>query len=134
MKEGNTIILNFTTMKVSNLKSPKGNDAPNQFLIENVYRVSIIFNEPQNDLLNNNNLYKTKDNKYQYTISSGFLFQSYESLVCFIDYAGRMFIDERYYKYSKTTSKYLSIFLKRTSKEIEKEIKEGKIRLCEIEQ
>lgn len=96
--------------------------------------VTVTFDTPQNDLFNNDNLYKTQDNKYQYTIcSGGELFQSYMSLVCFVDYTdtGRIFIDKRFYKYKKTF-KYLSIFLGMTSQEIEKDIKEDKIRLCEI--
>lgn len=121
--------------KVKNLESPRsGKTVSNQFEI-NVYNQMLFFKEKQHDLLRDYNYrYFGDTREHSYIVSSGRLFQSYNSLVCFIDYAGRKFIDERFYKYSRTTSKYLSVFLGRGSKEIEKLIKAGEIRLCRIYQ
>lgn len=116
-------------LKVKNMKSHAGNDVPNQFIIT-ANNVSVIFDTKQ-DFCNDTE-YKCADGKYQYEISSCSVFQSYNALVCIRDYVGRIFIDERYYQYSKTTSKYLSQFLGMDSKEIAKAIKDGKIYLCEI--
>lgn len=119
-------------MKVSNLKSSKGNNVPNQFEITGALHVRILFDKPQEDL-KDMAYCRTKEEEHQYT-GSGRLFQSYDSLVCFVNHTGNIFIDERYYKYSNTTSRYLSVFLERDSKEIAKDIKSGDIRLCEIVQ
>jgi len=67
-------------------------------------------------------------------ISAGDVFQSYDSLVAIIDWRGSKYVDHRYYKYSKTTSKYLSQFFGMAPKEIEMGIKTCGIQLCEIEQ
>jgi len=104
--------------------------ANNQFTVP-VNRQTLTFKEPQSDLLRNDNL-RHKDGLYTYTISSGTLFQSYNVIVAFTSYCGNHFIDERYYKYSKTTSKYLSEFFGLTAKEIAKAITSGDIRLCII--
>jgi hypothetical protein len=103
----------------------------NNKLIVPVQRQSLTFKEPQSDLFRDNNL-KHKDGLYTYTISSGKIFQSYQTIVAFTSYCGNHFIDERYYKQSKTTSKYLSEFLGSNAKEIAKAIKSGDIRLCII--
>ena len=104
--------------------------ANNQFIVP-VKRQSLTFKEPQGDLFRDNNL-RHKDGLYTYTISSGKIFQSYQTIVAFTSYCGNHFIDERYYKYSKTTSKYLSEFLGSNAKEIAKAITSGDIRLCII--
>lgn len=104
--------------------------APNQFTVP-VQKQSLTFTEHQSDLFRDNNL-RQKDGLYTYTISSGKIFQSYQAIVAFTSYCGNHFIDERYYKYSKTTSKYLSEFFGLSAKEIAKAIKSGDIRLCLI--
>jgi len=109
-----------------------GKPVANQFVIK-ANRIPVYFEKKQVDLLAVCNYSHYNQNFGNcYNISSGNLFQSYESIVALIDYAGRKFIDHRYYKYSKTTSKYLSQFFDMTSKEIEQGIKAGEIRLCEI--
>jgi len=121
-------------MKVRNLTGRTGKPVANQFVIK-ANRIPVYFEEKQRDLLRSCNYSHYNQNFcHCYSISSGGIFQSYESLVALIDYAGRKFVDHRYYKYSKTTSKYLSQFFGTTSKEIEQGIKAGVIRLCEIEQ
>jgi hypothetical protein len=104
--------------------------ALNQFTVQ-VQKQPLTFTEPQSDLFRDGNL-RHKDGLYTYTISSGKIFQSYQTVVAFTSYCGNHFIDERYYKYSKTTSKYLSEFLGSSAKEIAKAIKSGDIRLCSI--
>jgi len=104
--------------------------ANNQFTVP-VNRQSLTFKEPQSDLFRDDNL-RHKGGVYTYTISSGKIFQSYNAIVAFTSYCGNHFIDERYYKYSKTTSKYLSEFLGSNAKEIAKAITSGDIRLCII--
>jgi hypothetical protein len=61
------------------------------------------------------------------------IFQSYRSLIALYD-NNKIIINEDYYKYSRTTSKYLSLFLDRTSKEIAKDIKENRILLYSNEE
>ena len=52
-------------------------------------------------------------------------FQSYDSIIVKIDIEGNVFLDEKYYNYSNTTSKCRNLFLNKTSKEIDKSIKSG---------
>jgi hypothetical protein len=89
-------------MKVENMTSNNGNKIANQFII-----------------------YDT-DNNSTY-------FQSYNSIIiqkieneCFI------YLDEKYWNYSKTTSKYRNKFLNMTTKEIENAIKDNTILLINL--
>lgn len=79
-------------MIVSNMRSSRGNDVPNQFTIRSEF---------------------------------GTTFQSYRSIIAFIDNTGKVTLDEYYWNYSRTTSKYLSLFLDSTTIETKKRIKEG---------
>lgn len=79
-------------MIVSNMRSAKGNDVPNQFTI-------------QSEL--------------------GNTFQSYKSIIAFVDRTGKVTLDEYYWNYSRTTSKYLSMFLNSSTLETKKNIKDG---------
>lgn len=84
-------------VKVSNLKSDKGNTIPNQFEIE------------------------TKDGLY---------FQSYNAIIVFIDKKNsQWYFDEYYWNYSRTTSKYRNVFLGWSTKDCLENIKNGKIKL-----
>ncbi len=119
-------------MRVTNMTGRTGKPVANQFVIK-ANKIPVYFEEKQSDLLRYGNYTHYKQGfGHCYSISSGDLFQSYKSTVALIDYVGRKFIDHRYYKYSKTTSKYLSQFFEMTSEEIEQAIKAGDIRLCEI--
>ena len=63
-------------------------------------------------------------NQFILWTESGKVFQSYNSIiVAIVD--GIVYLDEVYYNYSRTTSKYRNQFLRRTTKEIEQRIKEG---------
>ena len=85
-------------MIVSNMVSSKGNDVPNQFIID------------------------SKD---------GRTFQSYRSIIANIK-DGKVTLDEYYWNYSRTTSKYLSIFLGSSTIETKKAIKEGRYTLANL--
>ena len=89
-------------MKVTNMTSNKGNKIANQFII-----------------------YDDNDNKY---------FQSYNSIIVKIDNffknsdglpLSSISLDEKYWNYSTTTSKYRNIFLEETTKETQKKIDQG---------
>ena len=89
-------------MKVENMTSNNGNKIANQFIIYD------------------------DDNDCTY-------FQSYDSIIvqkieneCFI------YLDEKYWNYSKTTSKYRNKFLNMTTKEIENGIKDNTILLINL--
>ena len=81
-------------MRVKNMTSPNGNFVANQFII-----------------IDNNATY----------------FQSYNSIIAKIEMvegSKKVFLDEYYYNYSRTTSKYRNLFLGEVTKDIEKKIKE----------
>ncbi len=85
-------------MKVSNMQSRKGNDVPNQFEMIDNFGV-----------------------KY---------FQSYKSIIAKIEHlreglGTRITLDEYYWNYSRTTSKYLSMFLNECTGDIKKKIEDG---------
>ena len=65
-------------MRVENMRSPKGNQVPNQFIIW------------------------TDEGRY---------FQSYRTIIAFIDNNNNVFLDEDSWDYSRTTGKYRNIFL-----------------------
>jgi len=83
-------------MLVKNMTSNNGNKVPNQFIIE--------------------------DDNATY-------FQSYNSMIVKIEDNGslpdKVYLDETYYNYSRTTSKYRNIFLNMTTKDIDAKIKSG---------
>lgn len=90
-------------MKVENMTSSNGNKVANQFII-------------------------TDDNGYKY-------FQSYDSLIVKIEDDGVMsitYLDEIYWNYSKTTSKYRNIFLNETTKETQEKITNGEYHLTNL--
>jgi hypothetical protein len=81
-------------MRVKNMTSPNGNFVANQFII-----------------IDNNATY----------------FQSYNSIIAkieMIEGTKKIFLDEYYYNYSRTTSKYRNLFLGEITKDIERKIKE----------
>lgn len=104
-----------------------GKPISNQFILD-ARNVTLTFKQAQGDLTNP---YKADNGDCQHIVSSGEIFQSYRSNVAFISYRGQKFINRKFYKYSNTTSKYLAKFFNSNSKEIEKDITNGNIRLCE---
>ena len=86
-------------MRVENMRSPNGNQVPNQFIIW------------------------TDEGKY---------FQSYRSIIAFVDNNNNIFLDEDYWDYSRTTSKYRNIFLKENTEQTKYSIKTGEYELTEL--
>lgn len=85
------------------------------------------------------NLINARGNKVanQYTIynSNCTMFQSYNSIIVkttFEDGKRVVYLDEYYWNYSKTTSKYRSQFLGESTKETEAKIKSGEYKLINL--
>lgn len=95
-------------MKVENMLSLKGNKIANQFIIRDRQGLSY--------------------DKY---------FQSYDSIIVKIyikegDTEYSTELDEHYWDYSKTTSKYRNLFLCESTKEIKAKIKSGEYKLVDL--
>lgn len=77
-----------------------------------------------------NNLLSSSGNKVanQFVIETDnkIYFQSYNSMIACVE-KSKIYLDPVYYKYSKTTSKYLNRFLNMNSKEVQEAIKSGLI-------
>ena len=50
-------------------------------------------------------------NQFEIYTNGGRYFQSYNSIIAFIDNNGKTFLDEYYWDYSTTTGKYRNMFL-----------------------
>lgn len=61
-------------------------------------------------------------NQFIITTKNGKIFQSYNSVICIINNNGKTTLDEKYWDYSTTTSKYRNIFLGETKKETQAKI------------
>ena len=61
-------------------------------------------------------------------------FQSYNSIIVKKEYTseGKVYLDEHYWNYSTTTSKYRNQFLNETTKEIKRKIKNGTYLLVDL--
>lgn len=89
-------------MKVNNMTSSKGNKVANQFIL--------------------------------HTPEATF-FQSYNSIIVKTTFENGeriTYLDEYYWNYSRTTSKYRSLFLGENTKETEQKIKDGKYKLANL--
>jgi len=64
--------------------------------------------------------------------SGNTFFQSYNSIIAKIDNRGKVYLDERYWDYSVTTSKYRAIFLDEKTKETKAKIKSGEYQLANL--
>lgn len=64
-------------------------------------------------------------NQFEIRTDNAVYFQSYSSIIVKREFSGRTFLDETYWNYSKTTSKYRNIFLGETTKETQRKINEG---------
>lgn len=71
-------------------------------------------------------------NQFMIKTDEGTFFQSYESIIAKINKDGKVFLDEKYWKYSTTTSKYRNIFLGETSRETEAKVKSGEYTLTDL--
>lgn len=99
-KEGNE-------MQIQNMTSTSGNQISNQFIISDV---SITYQSRTGETIRP---------------PSGKMFQSYDSNIAFIGHEGSVFLDEKFWDYSNTTSKYRNLFLKETKKETQAKIDSG---------
>ena len=72
--------------------------------------------------------------KNQFIIKNndGVYFQSYDSIIVFIDNNGKVKLDEKYWNYSTTTSKYRNRFLNETSKETMRKIRSGEYEFANL--
>jgi hypothetical protein len=99
-------------MKVENMTSGRGNKIANQFIIRDTV----------NDM---------SGNAVEY-------FQSYDTIICKIDCfradveKRQIWLDKDKWNYSKTTSKYRSLFLGETTKETQKKIDSGEYILTDL--
>lgn len=59
-------------------------------------------------------------------------FQSYDSIICLIDNKGQTYLDDKFWNYSKTTSKYRNQFLNETTKETQSKIDSGEYKLVNL--
>ena len=97
-------------MKVENMLSSKGNKVANQFI---VYGATV-------------RVKPTKEAK-------GTLFQSYDSVIAFKDIVeGKVYLDEKYWNYSRTTGKYRNDFLSENTAETRKKIESGEYILTNL--
>lgn len=67
----------------------------------------------------------TVPNQFEIRTDEGVFFQSYNSMICFVPRVGKTLLDEYYWNYSKTTSKYRSVFLDESTIETKKKIEDG---------
>ena len=93
-------------MKVQNMQSKHGNDVPNQFIISGTNEVGNF------EVLQS---YKSVIAKKQYGIKPA-----------------TVELDETYWDYSRTTSRYRNEFLGETKKETEAKIKSGEYKLVNL--
>ena len=79
------------------------------------------------------NMYSTNGNlvpnQFKIYTSEGSYFQSYRTVIAFIDNNGKVFLDEDSWDYSRTTSKYRNLFLNKNTQEIKQLINEGEYKL-----
>lgn len=71
-------------------------------------------------------------NQFEIYTPEGKYFQSYRSIIAFVDKFGQIMIDEYYHNYSRTTSKYLTQFLDMNTKERTNAIKNKDIILTNL--
>jgi len=73
-------------------------------------------------------------NQYEIRIGNKIYFQSYNSIICKIQ-EGKIYLDSYYWNYSRTTSKYLKIFLEAFIKDpfnIKDKIEEKEFKLTNL--
>ena len=71
-------------------------------------------------------------NQFEISTSEGRYFQSYDSIIVFINNNGKVFLDENDWDYSRTTGKYRNIFLGENMSETRKKIKTGDYELIDL--
>ena len=64
-------------------------------------------------------------NQFKIYTDSGVYFQSYDSVIAYRPYSGKIILDAHYWDYSKTTGKYRNIFLREGIANTRQKIKDG---------
>ena len=65
-------------------------------------------------------------------LRSGDCFQSYSSIIVYKTFDGDVYLDEHFWNYSRTTSKYRNIFLGENTADTRKKIKSGEYKLINL--
>ena len=71
-------------------------------------------------------------NQFEIYTDKGKYFQSYRSIIAFVDNKGQVFLDDYYWNYSRTTSKYRNIFLNDNTNSVKEKIKSGEYKFKEL--
>ena len=71
-------------------------------------------------------------NQFEIYTPKGVYFQSYRSIIAFKPYNGKTQLDEYYWDYSVTTSRYRNEFLNENTNETRRRIKEGEYKLTNL--
>ena len=71
-------------------------------------------------------------NQFEIYTPKGLYFQSYKTIIAFIDNTGQIWLDEEDWDYSTTTGKYRNIFLREKRPETEYKIKKGIYKLTNL--
>lgn len=67
-----------------------------------------------------------------YTDDGTLYFQSYSSIICKVEPDGTTTLDEYYWNYSRTTTKYLREFLQMTGAQIEANVRDGIFKMSNL--
>ena len=68
-------------------------------------------------------------NQFEIYTDEGKYFRSYKSIIAFKDNKGQVFLDDYYWNYSRTTSKYRNMFLNEGVNDTREKIKSGEYKL-----
>jgi len=72
-------------------------------------------------------------NQFEIRTPDGVYFQSYDSIIAFMEHkTSQMYLDEYYWNYSTTTGKYRNIWLGEDRKETKRKIKSGQYKLVNL--
>ena len=74
---------------------------------------------------------KPVSNQYLIYIKDDIYFQSYDKIIS-VKINGKIYLDENYWNYSRTTSRYRNIFLNENLSDIKKKIKTGEYILTNL--
>lgn len=74
----------------------------------------------------------TVANQFIITTPEGRYFQSYDTVIAFVDNDGKVTLDKGNWDYSATTSKYRNVFLREDTKETKARIKDKTYKLANL--
>ena len=81
--------------------------------------------------ITNPNNWRSINNQFEIHTDEGYFFQSYSSIIVKIASDGT-YLDEYYWDYSRTTSRWRNVFLNETTKETKAKIKSGEYKLINL--